>query len=156
MNNGNKIILLSFASDDLKKSINRFKRQAEETNFYDEIRIITYNDLDANFKQVLKKLMANGKKKGFGYFMWKPYLVKKILEEINYGDIINYMDIGFHLLKENKKKFEDYLNFIREKNNWILTFQYHSKIFEKIDNISFSRERKILKSDLLDFFLINH
>ena len=79
MNNGNKIILLSFASDDLKKSINRFKRQAEETNFYDEIRIITYNDLDTNFKQVLKKLMANGKKKGFGYFMWKPYLVKKIL-----------------------------------------------------------------------------
>ena len=154
MNNGNKIILLSFASDDLKKSINRFKRQAEETNFYDEIRIMTYNDLDTNFKQVLKKLMANGKKKGFGYFMWKPYLVKKMLEEINYGDVINYMDIGFHLLKENKKKFKDYLKFIREKNNWILAFQYHSKIFEKIDNISFPsrEERKYSKGDLLDFF----
>ena len=154
MNNGNKIILLSFASDDLKKSINRFKRQAEETNFYDEIRIMTYNDLDTNFKKVLKKLMSNGKKKGFGYFMWKPYLVKKILEEINYGDVINYIDIGFHLLKENKKKFEDYLKFIHEKNNWILAFQYHSKIFEKIDNISFPsrEERKYSKGDLLDFF----
>ncbi len=104
MNNGNKIILLSFASDDLKISINRFKKQAKETNFYDEIKIITYTDLDTNFKHVLKKLTSNGKKKGFGYFMWKPYLVKKILEEINYGDVINYMDIGFHLLRENKKK----------------------------------------------------
>tara|TARA_B100000963_G_C22577245_1_gene649064 strand:+ start:608 stop:1495 length:888 start_codon:yes stop_codon:yes gene_type:complete len=154
MNNGNKIILLSFASDDLKKSINRFKRQAEETNFYDKIRIITYSDLDNNFKLILKKLLLDGKKKGFGYFMWKPYLVKKILEEINYGDIVNYMDIGFHLLKENRKKFGDYLKFINMKNNWILTFQYHTKMEKKPDNISFPHreERKYSKGDLLDFF----
>jgi len=154
MNNGNKIILLSFASDDLKKSIYRFKKQAKETNFYDEIRVMSFTDLDTNFKKVLKKLVSKGKKKGFGYFMWKPYLVKKILEEINYGDVINYMDIGFHLIKENKKRFKDYLNYIYEKNNWILTFQYHNKIGEKIDNISFPsrKEREYSKGDLLDFF----
>lgn len=154
MNNGNKIILLSFASDDLKKSIYRFKKQAKETNFYDEIRVMSFTDLDTDFKKVLKKLVSNGKKKGFGYFMWKPFLLKKILEEINYGDVINYMDIGFHLIKENKKRFEDYLNYIYEKNNWILTFQYHNKICEKIDNISFPsrKEREYSKGDLLDFF----
>ena len=69
MNNGNKIILLSFASDDLKKSINRFKRQAEETNFYDEIRIITYNDLDTNFKQVLKNLWQMEKKRFWLFYV---------------------------------------------------------------------------------------
>ena len=150
----NKIILLSFASNDLKKSIFRFKKQAQETKFYDEIRIITYADLDTNFKLTLKKLLLDGKKRGFGYFMWKPYLVKKILEEINYGDIINYMDIGFHLLKENKKKFEDYLKFINEENNWILAFQYHNQMKEKLKNISFPyrEEKKYSKGDLLDFF----
>jgi len=150
----NKIILLSFASNDLKKSIFRFKKQAQETKFYDGIRIITYADLDTNFKLTLKKLLLDGKKRGFGYFMWKPYLVKKILEEINYGDIINYMDIGFHLLKENKKKFEDYLKFINEEDNWILTFQYHNQMEEKLKNISFPyrEERKYSKGDLLDFF----
>tara|TARA_B100000989_G_scaffold201606_1_gene152536 strand:- start:434 stop:1333 length:900 start_codon:yes stop_codon:yes gene_type:complete len=150
----NKIILLSFASNDLKKSIFRFKKQAQETKFYDRIRIITYADLDTNFKLTLKKLLLDGKKRGFGYFMWKPYLVKKILEEINYGDVINYMDIGFHLLKENKKKFEDYLKFISEENNWILTFQYHNLMEEKLENISFPcrEERKYSKGDLLDFF----
>lgn len=150
----NKIILLSFASNDLKKSIFRFKKQAQETKFYDGIRIITYADLDTNFKLTLKKLLLDGKKRGFGYFMWKPYLVKKILEEINYGDIINYMDIGFHLLKENKKKFEDYLKFINEENNWILAFQYHNQMKEKLENISFPyrEEKKYSKGDLLDFF----
>ena len=77
MNNGNKIILLSFASDDLKKSIYRFKKQAKETNYYDEIRVMSFTDLDTDFKKVLKKLVSNGKKKGFGYFMWKPFLLKK-------------------------------------------------------------------------------
>ena len=55
MNSSNKIILLSFASDDLKRSINRFEKQAKETNFYDEIRIITYTDLDTNFKLAVMK-----------------------------------------------------------------------------------------------------
>ena len=154
MNKSNKIILLSFASNDLKKSIFRFEKQAQETKFYDEIRIITYRDLDDNFKSILKKLLSDGKKKGFGYFMWKPYLVKKILKEINDGDVVNYMDIGFHLLKENRKKFEDYSKFINEENNWILAFQYHDKMEEKLKNISFPyrEERKYSKGDLLDFF----
>ena len=64
MNKNNKIILLSFASNDLKKSIFRFEKQAQETKFYDEIRIITYRDLDNNFKSILKKLLSDGKKKG--------------------------------------------------------------------------------------------
>ena len=64
---------------------------------------MSFTDLDTDFKKVLKKLVSNGKKKGFGYFMWKPFLLKKILEEINYGDVINYMDIGFHLIKKIKK-----------------------------------------------------
>ena len=63
MNKSNKIILLSFASNDLKKSIFRFEKQAQETKFYDEIRIITYSDLDNNFKSILKKLLSDGKKK---------------------------------------------------------------------------------------------
>ena len=38
-----KIILISFATSDLKKSIDRLKEQAYETKFYDEIKIITEN-----------------------------------------------------------------------------------------------------------------
>ena len=149
-----KIILISFATSDLKKSIDRLKEQAYETKFYDEIKIITENDLDSDFKIYINKIMSDGNKRGYGYFMWKPYIIKEILSEINYGDIINYVDVGFHVIKENSKKFKDYIKFISEKDKWILPFQYHSKLNEETENISFPHreERKYSKGDLLDYY----
>lgn len=149
-----KIILISFASSDLKKSIDRLKKQAYETKFYDEIKIITEDDLDNDFKIYINKIMSGGNKRGYGYFIWKPYIIKKILSEINYGDIINYVDVGFHVIKENSKKFKDYIKFISEKDKWILPFQYHTKLNEEIEKISFPHreERKYSKGDLLDYY----
>ena len=149
-----KTILISFASSDLKKSINRLKKQAYETKFYDEVKFITEDDLDYNFKIHLKKIMSDGNIRGYGYFMWKPYIIKKLLSEINYGDIINYVDVGFHIIKENSRRFKDYIKFISGKDKWILPFQYHSKLSKEIENISFPyrEERKYSKGDLLDYY----
>ena len=76
MNNGNKIILLSFASDDLKKSIYRFKKQAKETNFYDEIRVMSFTDLDTDFKKVLKTCIKL-KEKRFRILYVETIFIKK-------------------------------------------------------------------------------
>ena len=35
----NKIILLAFATDDLQNSINRLTKQANDSNFYEKIKI---------------------------------------------------------------------------------------------------------------------
>ena len=39
-----KVVLLAFASNDLKRSINRLSNQAKESNFYNEIKIFNSND----------------------------------------------------------------------------------------------------------------
>ena len=53
MNNGNKIILLSFASDDLKKAFIVLKT-GKRNKFYDEIRVMSFTDLDTDFKSIKK------------------------------------------------------------------------------------------------------
>lgn len=154
MGTESKTILISFASSDLKKSINRLKKQAYETKFYDEVKIITEDDLDYNFKIHLKKIISDGNMRGYGYFMWKPYIVKKLLSEINNGDVINYVDVGFHIIKKNSERFKDYIKFISGKDKWILPFQYHFKLSKEIENISFPyrEERKYSKGDLLNYY----
>ena len=72
-----KIILFAFASKDLIRSAERLLKQASDSNFYDEINIIISNKIDETLKSKIKKLSI-GKKRGFGYWIWKPYLIKKI------------------------------------------------------------------------------
>ena len=65
----NKIILLAFATDDLKKSINRLTRQASESNFYEEIRIYNSNGLPSELSHKIDSLLSLHKKRGYGYWI---------------------------------------------------------------------------------------
>ena len=149
-----KVVLLAFASNDLKKSINRLSNQARESNFYNEIKIFNSNNLPSALASKLSYLLSINKKRGYGYWIWKPYLIKKVFDEIEYGDVINYLDIGCHIIKENISKFNKYLDFINMDGKWILPFQYHSNFNYENKKISFPARLEITftKGDLLDYF----
>ena len=150
----NKIILLAFASNDLKKSIDRIYSQAKESKFYDKIKIFNSNNLSSELNNKVNFLLSKGKKRGYGYWVWKPYLIKKIFEEVEYGDIINYVDIGCHIIKDNSSRFEEYLNYVKEKDRWILPFQYHSNLECDVKSIIFPNRKECIytKGDLLKHF----
>ena len=149
-----KVLLLAFGSNDLKKSIKRLSIQAKDSNFYSEIKIFNSNNLPRDLASKLSYLLSINKKRGYGYWIWKPYLIKKVFNEIEYGDVINYLDIGCHIIKENVLKFNEYLNFINMDDKWILPFQYHSNFDYENKEISFPNrmEKSYTKGDLLDYF----
>ena len=150
----NKIILLAFATADLQKSIDRLTRQATLSNFYEKIKIFNSNELPHELSHKIDVLLNRHKKRGYAYWMWKPYLIKKIFNEIEYGDIVNYLDVGCHIIKENYSKFIEYSNFIKKKDKWILPFQYHSNFDCKNKKITFPTrlEKEYTKGDLLHYF----
>ena len=78
MNKNKKIILVAFGSNNLNKSIKRFLFQAEQSKFYDQIKILSNNDIDAKGKKILLKFKN---KRGYGYWFWKPYLILKIMKK---------------------------------------------------------------------------
>ncbi|HEX8327795.1 MAG TPA: hypothetical protein VF629_09660 [Hymenobacter sp.] len=41
-----------------------------------------------------------------GYWLWKPYIISKALEDINYGDILFYIDAGVKVLSSLKPLVE--------------------------------------------------
>ena len=58
-----KIYLASFYSPDLKKSAQRFFKQASQMGIYDSIKVFSYQDLNDDFKLYVKDLLKKGKKK---------------------------------------------------------------------------------------------
>tara|TARA_B100000787_G_scaffold143704_1_gene113348 strand:- start:282 stop:1154 length:873 start_codon:yes stop_codon:yes gene_type:complete len=149
-----KITLFAFASLDLKKSINRLKEQAINSRYYDNIKIITPNDFDYQTKEIAKDLIKKGKKRGYGYWFWKPFFLSKIMKEINSGDIIHYIDVGCHINKTKTKRFYEYLDLLIDNEKWLLPFQYHTDGIKLSNEIKFPKreEFKYTKSDLFSYF----
>ena len=148
-----KIILFAFGSTDLKNSLIRLKKQAEETNYYDEIKILNPKDFDIKMKKKFKEITSFRKNRGYGYWFWKPYFLKRIIDEIDDGNIIHYVDVGCHIQNKNSR-FKEYLDLLIKQNRWILPFQYSLKdtIFPKDIFFSKREEFKYTKADLLDYF----
>ncbi|MBD1132597.1 hypothetical protein IDH16_00445 [Pelagibacterales bacterium SAG-MED45] len=153
MYKNSKIILVAFYSLDLKKSADRLKKQAVNSNYYDEIRIFNPKDFDNKMIYKYNELRKRKKNRGFGYWFWKPLFLKKILNEINTNDIIHYVDIGCYLQNKNNR-FYQYLDLLISQDLWILPFQYHLENLIYNDNINFEKreEFKYTKSDLFDYF----
>jgi hypothetical protein len=138
--------LIFFGDDGFKYKKQLLKKEAELTGWFDEIDIHspeTISDFLNEHRDFVEK-----NKRGYGYWIWKPYVILKLLEKINDGDIIVYLDCGASILNHKKNRFDEYLNILNETDCPIISFaeifgcpHYPEKYFQKM---------KILKRFNLD------
>ena len=92
----NKIYFITFGSNDnyVEAGI-RLIEQAKQLKIFDETILITKEDLKEDnlfWKKHNNFILSNPK--GFGYWIWKPYIIKKYFDKINDNDILLYLDSG--------------------------------------------------------------
>jgi len=116
--------------NNFKDAANRLCKQAEALNIF---KSITHRDLkylkDTGFFYNYDKEIFL--KKGFGYWIWKPYIVYEKLKELNKNDILIYMDAGCEIyyknLNKNLKIDNVYLQideYIEEMKNQVIKNQF--------------------------------
>ena len=149
-----KIYLASFYSPDLKKSAQRFFKQASQMGIYDSIKVFSYQDLNEDFKLYVKDLLKKGKKKGYGYWVWQTHIHQMVLSNLKEGDIYHWCDIGCHFNTKGKQRLKDYINIVSKDEIGFLGFDYKS-----LDNVNFSKytfpalpEFYYTKEDLFKYF----
>lgn len=81
----------------------------------------TMNDLDDEFKNKNQKILSHAR--GAGYWIWKPYIIIKTLEEMNNGDYLIYMDSGAFFTKSP----DDYLRMINHKGILAFSMSFHKQ-----------------------------
>ena len=73
----------------------RLKKQAIDIGLFDECILYTEDFLKINKEFWNKhKSFIEKNKKGYGYYIWKPYVIKKTMEKMSDGDILLYLDAG--------------------------------------------------------------
>ena len=150
-----KIYLATFYSFDLKRSAERFEKQAQAMNIYDYIHIFNPNDLNDDFKNYVSSLLKMGKHRGYGHWVWQTYVHQLILNKMDEGDIYHWCDVGCHFNINGVIRLKEYIDFVLNEKNGFLGFSYkRPDIDEKYKNYKFESnyEYQYTKADLLKFF----
>jgi len=100
--------LITFGSHDKYIDAgNRLIRQSKTLNLFTESILYTPEYLKTtDFWENHKDFVTN---RGYGYWLWKSFIIKKTMENMKDGDILLYLDCGCEL--DNNKK-DDLLNSI--------------------------------------------
>ena len=148
-----KIFFITFADKSINKAKNRIVKQAVKMGVYDYVRGYDETSLDDKFTKKFKKILNNNVK-GFGYYIWKPQIIKQELSKVKYGDIIHYVDSGCHLNIMGRKRLIDYIDIVKKSTSGILVFQPKDHPNEVLAaNKAFNWQTyKFTKVDLLDYF----
>lgn len=126
MNKTQKIYLITYGSGKYKETKYRLKKEAENSNFFDEIFVYGHEDMEPDFVEKYKKLFDNkieGKQKGGGFWIYKYYFIEKLLNKMNDNDIIFYVDAGCRINPNTNKRFNEYIDILNNSKSGILSFQ---------------------------------
>jgi hypothetical protein len=110
-----KIKFITFGShDNYIDAANRLVNQAKRMNIFTEIILYTpeYLEKDIEFCNNHSNFINNNSR-GYGYWLWKSYIIKKTMENMNDNDILLYLDCGCELGLDRKDKLLECINTVK-------------------------------------------
>lgn len=117
-------------------------------NLFDEVKLLNDDDLDNYIKLIVNNIIEKYGTRGYGYWIWKPYIILKELDNLQEGDILVHLDMHCHLDKI-KDRFDDIVKELDNKhiilgltgfNEYKFTTTKLRKYIEKQLNYKFSEE----------------
>ena len=135
------VSLVSFVDSRLGSDRERLLAQAREFECIAKAAVLTELDLDAQFVQRFRAVLRK-RVRGFGFYSWKPQVIRQSLRALPDGSLLVYVDGGSHLNSAGEGRFKDYLEQCHSSESGILAFQTHWT------------ERHWTKGDLLDHFAV--
>ena len=124
----------------------RLLKQASELNLFTQTILYTPDDLKKNIDfWDTHNNFINNNKRGYGYMLWKPFLIKKTMENMNEGDILLYLDCGCELDYQKKNNLINIFDIVKT-NKLLYTITHIEKDWNKMDliiNLDMNKENDL-------------
>ncbi|MEI6255672.1 MAG: hypothetical protein WCQ77_03410 [Planctomycetota bacterium] len=120
---------LSFANRRYRGALTRIRREAEALDRFASVRVPDDRWLGADYWRVHADTVRQYRR-GFGLFTWKPYVIRRRLEELPAGDLLVYADAGCSLNSEGRARLEEYLALAADHPAQTLAFSLTGKVGE--------------------------
>jgi hypothetical protein len=120
------IVFITFGgpSEEYHNHVVRICNQAIGLNFFTHILGFTEIDLfrDEDFWSKHGEFIKT-RSRGYGYWLWKPYLINLVLEKLNENDILVYLDAGCKINPEGKPRLLEYIAMLNNSDYGVVSFQ---------------------------------
>lgn len=130
-----KFISFGGPSINYHRAVNRIVHEAKATDLFSSIKGYTDKDLreDTFFWRSHGQFLEENKR-GYGFWLWKPYLIKKNLSQMKDGELLFYADAGCEFnVNKPREYLLDRFNRIRQERKIIGCFTCSEKSYNKMD-----------------------
>ena len=115
------IHLATYGDHLYERSKARLCAQARNSGWFATITAYGPDDLEASFKERHRDILSSPR--GGGYWIWKPHIVRRKLQEIADNDILVYLDAGCSINCQGGDRLRDYIGLARDNDEGIISFQ---------------------------------
>ena len=134
------ISLVTFGDVKFTDALRRLEHEAVASGFFDTVSIVRPSDLGAAFWRRHGRFVS-ANTHGYGYWIWKPWILLKALRESAPGDFIVYLDADYKVDPAGAQLFSHYRQMASESEVGLLAFQierlekHHTKgdMFRRLD-----------------------
>ena len=119
------------------EAVDRISNELKTTNVFD--RIVPVIDTDLKNDKVFWNThceFIEKNKRGYGYWIWKPYLIMKTLEVMQNNDILFYIDSGCEIADYSQESIELLKKIIENCNTYNILYtqtSHDEKSYTKMD-----------------------
>jgi len=110
-------IFINYAGGGKYQQAQKFGAETAIQAGFDDAILYGPNDIDEEFKEKNKYILSNVK--GAGYWLWKPYIIKKTLDLMEDGDLLFYSDSGSYF----RKSLQPLVDLLLKEPSMILSFE---------------------------------
>jgi hypothetical protein len=100
--------------------------QAQETGYFTDVLPFTEQNLmtDPSFWENHADFMLNPQnRRGFGFWLWKPYLIMKTLDQMEMGDVLIYADAGCVINPKGLDRLKEYESLLDTNEFGLIAFR---------------------------------
>jgi hypothetical protein len=147
-------IFLTFTDRRMQTARKRICQQARSLNVYSDVIGASENSLDRDFRHRYASIL-NEKHKGYGYYIWKPRIVKQVLATLQEGDVLHWLDAGSHLNPAGLWRLQQYFQLAETAPGGFLGFENkppNGPLAYDGRPLPDNAEYLLTKGDLLDWF----
>ena len=120
-----KINFISYGNKNYTAAKQRIKKEAIETNWFNNVKIYGEEDLTEEFKKKFHNVLIQ--KRGGGYWIWKLDIINQELSDMSNNDILIYCDAGCFINKNGEKRFREYIEMLNNSEECIISFLQKNK-----------------------------
>jgi hypothetical protein len=103
-------ITFGAGNGDIVDASKRLVQQAKSIGLFDNVTLFNEDSLrnDTEFWPKHGEFILSNSR-GYGYWLWKPYIIKKTMDSLNDGDRLMYLDGGCEISTDKKEAFKYYI-----------------------------------------------